>query len=153
MKFRKRRPRHERSDHLEAPIDFCITAEALRAIEVTVGSLPPETGAKLFGPIDKIGVSHVEFDEGGSAKATGSVYAPDAAWGTDRVNHWLDAESPLLWQGDVHSHPGDMAEPSPKVGKGLGDLGYVEQVFKLNPLLTVFLMPIVCQSVRVEIAS
>jgi molybdopterin/thiamine biosynthesis adenylyltransferase len=126
------------------PFPMCFTKPALEQLLQTVGTLPPETGAKGFGPSDRIGFDIVEFDDTGSAGATCVVYSPNAEWGGQRQAFHLNqpAESMRLWTGDIHSHPGDFGSPSQKSGKGLGDLGYVEEVFASNESMQWFLLPI-----------
>jgi hypothetical protein len=139
-----------------ATMPTCFTPEATDVAIGTVGIRPPETGAKLFGPMDGFGVDTVEFDERGSARASGGVYAPDTEWGNERVEYWLKQDPPKLWTGDLHSHPGSMARPSGRAGKGLGDMGYVESVFQSNDIIQDFAIPIVLPITRhcpsVEIA-
>jgi hypothetical protein len=127
-----------------APFAMCFTPSALAQVIRSVGAQPPETGAKGFGPKDRLGFDVVEFDQGGSARARGSVYAPDEAWGNRRLEHWLDQpdDQLRLWSGDIHSHPGRSGWPSQKAGQALGDLGYVEEVFKQNEAMQYFLLPI-----------
>lgn len=127
---------------------MCFTPAALDQLLQTVGTKPPETGAKGFGPVDRIGFDLVEFDESGSAAASAAVYSPDAKWGGERQKFHLDqADSNMrLWTGDLHSHPGNFGRPSQKSGTGLGDLGYVEQVFNENEAMRWFLMPILTGS-------
>jgi len=124
-------------------LPMCFTSEAIAQIAETIGKLPPETGAKMWGPLDRLGVTHIEFDFNGSARAGGAVYAPDVEWGNERVAFWLQQDPPTLWSGDVHSHPGSMFRPSGKAGPGLGDLGYAEAVFEANESMQFFMMPIV----------
>ncbi len=127
-----------------APFDMCFTRGALEEFVRTVGKLPPESGAKGFGPKDQMGFDVIEFDEPGSRAAGSAIYRPDVNWGESRCKfHVNQPDSELrLWSGDLHSHPGGYAEPSPKSGKGLGDLGYVEEVFNRNETMEYFHMPI-----------
>ena len=127
-----------------APFPICFTKEALDEMLRTVGSRPAETGAKGFSPMHKMGFEIVEFDVRGSEAASGSVYAPDSQWGDARCRFWLEQtdEAIKLWSGDIHSHPGHMGVPSPRSGQGLGDLGYVAEVFAQNDAPQYFLMPI-----------
>ena len=77
-------PRWRVGHHPEATpanIEMCITPDALKAILLTVGRLPPETGGKGFGPGDLLGFDAFEFDEVGSARSSGSIYRPDEVWG------------------------------------------------------------------------
>jgi molybdopterin/thiamine biosynthesis adenylyltransferase len=128
------------------PVDIALpfTRGALATLLGTVGVRPPESGAKLFGPATHLGIDVVEFDEAGSRRAGGSLYSPDAAWGSARQGHWISQRPPhqRLWSGDAHSHPGDFGWPSQKVGPGLGDLGYVERVFEENEVQFEFCIPI-----------
>lgn len=126
----------------KAPFPMCFTASAAEEILRTIGSRPPETGAKLFGPKDHVGIDVVEFDIHGSQRAGGTVYSPDVQWGNRRVDHHLDQKDIRVWTGDGHSHPGSMGHPSGKSGVGLGDLGYVEQVFHMNEWMQYFCLPI-----------
>ena len=127
-----------------APIPMCFTWEALDALLRSVGASRPETGAKGFGPLDRMGFDTIEFDESGSRQAGGAVYAPDAVWGQRRQEYWLrqSDDTAKLWTGDLHSHPGSFGFPSGKAGPGLGDLGYVEEVFRQNETMQYFLLPI-----------
>lgn len=131
-----------------APFPICFTDEALVQTLDTVGSRPAETGAKGFGPLHKMGFELVEFDARGSEAASGSVYAPDTAWGDARCHYWLNQpdDALKLWSGDIHSHPGQMGVPSPQSGQGLGDLGYAAEVFAQNEAPQYFLMPILTQT-------
>ncbi|HMJ78935.1 MAG TPA: ThiF family adenylyltransferase, partial [Iamia sp.] len=125
-------------------IEMVFSTDALADLLASVGALPPESGAKLFGPVEGLGVDVVEFDIRGSSRASGAVYAPDTEWGTGRLQHWIAQEGPAqrIWTGDAHSHPGLIGIPSPKVGPGLGDIGYVEAVFEQNEIQAEFLIPI-----------
>jgi len=132
--------------------EMCFSPEALNNLLKTVGSRRPETGAKGFSPIissdpnsndSRIGFDIIEFDERGSRKASHSMYSPDQEWGTERVEHYFDAEELRIWTGDIHSHPGKGGYPSPESGDGLGDLGYVRKVFDNHQYLDFFLLPII----------
>jgi len=134
-------------DHPEwerAPVPFCITEKALEELLFTVGNSPPESGAKGFGPKDRMGIDLVEFDVWGSKAAGGAVYSPDTEWGNARLRYHMDKpeDEVRLWTADLHSHPGGHGAPSSKVGVGLGDLGYAEEVFKQNSPMRYFMMPI-----------
>jgi len=125
-------------------IDLSFTPHALNTLLDTVGSRPPESGAKLFGPVGGFGVDLVEFDVRGSQRAGGAVYAPDTEWGSSRLAHWIsqDGDDQRIWTGDAHSHPGGFGWPSRRSGPGLGDLGYVEAVFEQNEIQFEFAIPI-----------
>jgi len=127
-----------------APFPMCFTKDAMAALLTTVATLPPETGAKGFGPPATIGFDVVEFDSSGSADADFAVYRPSAEWGSERQKFHLDqpGDAMRLWSGDIHSHPGRFGPPSQKSGKALGDLGYVEEVFACNESMSWFLLPI-----------
>ncbi|HEX8597028.1 MAG TPA: hypothetical protein VF952_00745 [Chloroflexia bacterium] len=127
-----------------ALVPMCFTPHALRNMLESVGSRLPESGAKAFSPKDKLGIEVVEFDANGSSFSNDGVYTPDAEWGTARIKHWLDAAEGgmKLWSGDIHSHPPGCPWPSRKSGRGMGDLGYVEEVFGANDWMECFLMPI-----------
>lgn len=131
-----------------APFDLCFTPAAMEELLTSVGSHAPETGAKGFGPTDQFGFDVVEFDIRGSQQAGNAVYSPDVLWGMQRCQHWLNqpGDEMRLWSGDIHSHPGLMGHPSEKSGRGLGDLGYVEEVFAQNEAMQFFAMPIVTLS-------
>ncbi len=131
------------SESRTSPLPLCLTPEAAQVIAETVGSRRPETGAKLFGPIDRFGVDHVEFDYGGSFPSRSTVYEPDVAWGTERVEFHLSQDPPRLWTGDVHSHPAGVVHPSTKSGPGRGDLGYVERFFESNAAPEYYALPII----------
>lgn len=124
---------------------MCFTAEALAQLLRTVGSREPESGAKGFGPKDRLGFDLIEFDVRGSEQAGGAVYSPDVEWGEKRRTHHLNQPEHLmrLWNGDLHSHPGGFGRPSRKAGPGLGDLGYVEEVFRANEWMQIFAIPII----------
>ena len=128
----------------QAPFPMCFTPAALEALLDSVGRYPAETGAKGFGPKDRIGFDVIEFDDGGSRQAQGAMYSPDVPWGEDRCQHHLEQpdDAVRLWTGDLHSHPGHAARPSVKVGEALGDLGYVEAVFAANEAMECFFIPI-----------
>jgi len=128
----------------KSPAPMCFTPEALDALLRSVGSLPPESGAKGFGPKDRMGFDLVEFDEGGTKRAGGAVYSPDVEWGEARRTFHLELpeERMRLWNGDLHSHPGGFGIPSRRSGPGLGDLGYVEEVFRANEWMQFFAIPI-----------
>lgn len=126
----------------QSPFDMCLTQEALMQILETIGSRPPETGAKIFSPADYFGIETVEFDLNGSFRAGGAVYSPDTRWGMQRIQYHMEQPEIRLWSGDIHSHPGGFGYPSLKSGPGLGDLGYVEEVFKQNEMMEYFLLPI-----------
>ena len=127
-----------------APFPFCITPEACDRLVATVGDRMPEAGAKLFGPHDRMGIDTVEFDERGSAAASRAAYSPDVEWGERVRAYWLSQPDDRikLWTGDAHSHPGGIGHPSSKSGQGLGDLGYVEEVFDQNESMQWYAMPI-----------
>lgn len=125
-------------------VKLYITLDALKCIGDTVGAKRPETGAKLFGPIDGHGVDVVEFDHNGSAKAGSTIYRPDAKWGAERVHHHLhDAKQDRVWHGDVHSHPGEFGRPSGVAGPAQGDVGYAKEVLAQNPWMQDYFIPIV----------
>ncbi len=135
------------ASHPEAPpspIPMCFTQHAMAKILGTVGMRHPETGAKGFGPKDKQGFDVIEFDEVGSSNASSGIYTPDVKWGDERLDFWLsrDEDEMRLWTGDLHSHPGRIGHPSRKSGPGLGDLGYVEEAFRLNEPMQFFFIPI-----------
>lgn len=125
-------------------LDVMFTKEALRDLLVTVGGRPPESGAKLFGPVDGFGIDVVEFDVRGSEHAGGAIYAPDTEWGSERLEFWIQqpGEERRIWTGDAHSHPGGFGWPSQRTGPGLGDLGYVKAVFEQNEIQAEFCIPI-----------
>ncbi|MBE7559506.1 hypothetical protein HS125_11345 [bacterium] len=127
-----------------ASVPMCITPAALLSLLLSVGSRRPETGAKGFGPKDRMGFAAVEFDERGCERASGAVYSPDVEWGEARRKFHLEQpdEQMMLWDGDLHSHPGQFGRPSSKSGPGLGDLGYVEEVFTQNEWMEWFFIPI-----------
>ena len=128
-----------------APVTLYLTSEVLEAIGSTVGSKPPETGAKLFGPSALAGADVLEFDVRGSARAGQAVYTPDSEWGDKRLAYWLlrpDADQ-RLWTGDVHSHPNGYGLPSSEVGEGLGDLGYARAVLEAVEWMEHFFFPII----------
>lgn len=129
-----------------AHFPMCFTPSALEKIALSIGSYQPETGGKLFGPTDKMGIDVFEFDRVGSVQAGAAIYAPDVSWGNDRVEYHLDAKTPRHWWGDIHSHPGGYGRPSPAVGDGLGDLGYAAKVFEENEAPLWYFMPIVTLS-------
>ena len=130
--------------HDPAPFEICFTQEAFDSVLKAVGTEPPETGGKGFGPVNNMGIDVFEFDERGSSHRQGAVYSPNPAWGDERMDYWLDQpdEKVRLWTADVHSHPGRMGYPSPKAGPALGDLGYVEAIFEQNEMMQYFLLPI-----------
>lgn len=132
----------DEGDPLDLALSF--TPTALWELIQTVGARPPESGAKLFGPVERFGVDLVEFDEVGSAAAGGAVYSPDTDWGSERLAHWISqrGEDQRIWTGDAHSHPGGFGWPSRRSGPGLGDLGYVEAVFEQNEVQFEFCIPI-----------
>lgn len=125
-------------------IPFCITPQALSVVLTTIGRKHPETGGKGFGPTGSFGVDTFEFDVRGSSHASGAVYAPDTEWSDARHDYWQDRprEERKLWVADLHSHPGGFGRPSGKSGVGLGDLGYVEEVFRDNEWMQYFFIPI-----------
>ena len=141
-------PQIERS-----PLPMCFTEEALETLLTTVGVLPPETGAKGFGPKDAAGFDAIEFDYRGSDWSLGSVYAPDVEWADERRDHHLDQPDHRMrvWSGDIHSHPGWIGQPSLRAGRGLGDLGYVEEVFSTNEWMEWFFIPIVTRTGTSEV--
>jgi molybdopterin/thiamine biosynthesis adenylyltransferase len=132
----------------QSPVPMCFTQKALNELLLTVGSKPPETGAKGFGPKDRLGFDRIEFDVAGSESAGGAVYSPDVAWGEARTQFHMDQEGERmrLWSGDLHSHPGGHGRPSGKSGPGLGDLGYVGEVFAQNETMLWFLLPILTET-------
>lgn len=143
----------QHTDFPKAPFDLCFTPDALEELLATVGARPPESGAKGFGPTDRLGFDRVEFDNLGSSTAGGAVYSPDVSWGNERCEHYLSLPEPKtrLWTGDIHSHPGSFGLPSGRAGKALGDLGYVDEVFEQNEAMQWFLMPILTQTATEEI--
>lgn len=137
----------------QAPFDICFAPEAFDVLLRTVGARPAESGAKGFGPVDLIGFDRVEFDVTGSNGAKDTIYSPDAAWGNERCEHHrsMPGSEMRLWTGDIHSHPENVGVPSGRSGKGLGDLGYVEEVFEENETMQWFLMPILTQAATREV--
>ena len=79
-----------------APFPMCFTKDAMAALLTTVATLPPETGAKGFGPPATIGFDVVEFDSSGSADADFAVYRPSAEWGSERQKFHLDQPGEYL---------------------------------------------------------
>lgn len=132
-------PNYEKS-----PFPMCFTKSALTRLLNTVGKLPPESGAKGFSHKDKMGFDIIEFDEKGSARANSSVYSPDVGWSEERCNYYINKpdDKMKLWSGDLHSHQSIFCKPSQKSGKGLGDIGYVEEVFAQNEWMEYFFIPI-----------
>ncbi|NLX54196.1 MAG: ThiF family adenylyltransferase [Planctomycetaceae bacterium] len=110
----------------------------------TVGALPPESGAKGFGPMDRLGFDRIEFDVRGSADGGVGVYRPNVDWGNERCRYHLSVPKAVkrVWTGDIHSHPGSEGVPSGGVGPAMGDLAYVEEVFAMNEAMLYFLIPI-----------
>jgi len=140
-------PQWEVGRHLDfpvAPFPMCFTPEALKDLLNTVGNVLPESGAKCFGPMDRMGIDVVEFDIQGSEAAGGAVYSPDEEWGRKRCEYHLSrsGSETRVWTGDIHSHPGSYGSPSPSAGRGLGDLGYVQEVFEQNEAMQFFFVPI-----------
>ncbi len=137
-----------------ASIPMCLTEDALETLLGTVGVLHPETGAKGFGPKDVAGFDVIEFDRRGSSAAMGSIYVPDVKWGDERREFHLDQPENQMrvWTGDIHSHPGWAGAPSGRAGKGLGDLGYVEEVFAMNEWMEWFFIPILTGTGYGEVA-
>ena len=131
-----------------ARVDLFLTPEVVQGILETVGSHPPETGSKLFGPKDLGGADVIEMDERGSASASAAMYAPDTEWGDERMSFWLNQpeEHVRAWHGDVHSHPGDLGFPSAASGPGKGDLGYAAAVFEHNEAMQDYFLPIITGS-------
>lgn len=131
-------------DAERSPIPVCFTPDALEAMLTTVGSLPPETGGKGFGPPDRFGIDVFEFDQAGSAGASGAVYSPDVRWGEERRIHHLNLpdDHMRLWTCDAHSHPGGYGRLSRKSGEGLGDLGYIQAILKLNVAVKYWMAPV-----------
>lgn len=134
----------EHSDYPKAPFPMCFTRQALAALIDSVGIRPPESGAMGFSRIDRMGFDLVEFSASGSGNSGGAVYRPDHAWGFERTQFHLaqPSEAVRAWSGDLHSHPGSFGHPSSKAGRGLGDLGYVEEVFAMNEWMEWFFIPI-----------
>jgi molybdopterin/thiamine biosynthesis adenylyltransferase len=135
------------AQHPEAPrsaIPMCFTKSALAAMVRSIGGLPPESGAMGFGPMGTMGFDLIEFDEIGSSRSGGAVYRPHVEWCEKRRQfHQDQPESSFrLLHGFAHSHPGSFGSPSSKAGRGLGDLGYVEEVFAMNEWMEYFLLPI-----------
>lgn len=132
------------SDYPKAPFPMCFTREALCTLIDSVGVRPPETGAMGFSPADQMGFDLVEFSPGSSNGRSGVVYRPDEVWGAERQEFHLNQPlaSMRAWSGDLHSHPGGCTHPSPRAGVGLGDLGYVEEVFAANEWMEWFFIPI-----------
>jgi len=128
-----------------APFSMCFTLDALKEMMNTVGREHPETGAKGFSPMDRVGFDVVEFDARGSASASSTVYSPDTSWGEERRDFHLHSEYAREWSGDIHSHPGSEwgGRPSGQSGRALGDLGYVREVFATNESMQYFLLPII----------
>ena len=132
----------------KAPFQLCMTPEALQTMLSSVGSKPPETGAKGFGPVEFLGIDTIE-PEPSSHTGFGAVYAPDTEWGDKTLEYHRLRNK--LWTTDIHSHPGNLGTPSWKSGKGLGDLGYVEEVFKQNETMLFFFIPILTGTLTAEV--
>jgi len=130
-------------DVSNAPFPLVISYESLAVLLNTVARNRPETGAKIFAKSKIFGMEILEYDMNGSAGASSVVYSPDVKWGEDRMQFHLNQEEPGLWSGDLHSHPGESGIPSSESGKGLGDMGYVREVFEQNETMQYFLMPII----------
>lgn len=121
-----------------------ITRKVEHSILETVGKNPPEAGAFLFGPKELQGSDLLAFDEEGTRQADSSSYSPDHRWATAQMEKHMDApdESIRLLSGLAHSHPGSYGEPSPKVARATGDLGYAEAFFNSVEWMQYLNMPI-----------
>jgi proteasome lid subunit RPN8/RPN11 len=119
---------------MKSSIAFSMTAEVLRQVQSTIGSLPAECGGMLGGCRQSGLVSHYYFD--GTAGRTTATYSPDVA----SVNRVLAADwNPrgVDLMGFVHSHPsGSMVLSG-------GDREYARAILDANPGLGRLLLPIV----------
>ncbi|MFZ4580583.1 MAG: hypothetical protein ACOYOB_19535 [Myxococcota bacterium] len=129
-----------------APDPVHITADVLRAIASTVASEAPETGGMLLGPAEVEGTDFFEFDESGSRGASSSVYRPDFIWANELQQFHSNAAPMRLFDGFVHSHPGNFFQPSRSAGGAEGDLGFANVALQQNEHLQRFLLFIVTGS-------
>jgi len=116
------------------------TQEAYDEIMRTVATLPAETGGILLGNRDDFVVQKFIFDDSGSRGPTS--YDPDIGSLNKKIKYeWEENQLALL--GFIHSHPRGYAQLSGDMGNGIGDIGYIKEIFKYIEALDKFLVPIV----------
>ena len=109
----------------------------------TVGELPPEKGGILLGNREEFTVEKFIYDSLGNTSY--SSYDPDI----ESLNELLTKEfenDGLSFMGFVHSHPRGVSHLSGDWGNGIGDLGYIKEIFDSMPDLQSFISPIVFSS-------
>jgi len=121
--------------------EMAITSEALAAMFDFLISRPVEAGGMLVGPYNKAGITHFFPDHEGSAKATHTMYSPDAKTLNSMLRQ-LD-KLQLEIKGQAHSHPGrGPTFPSGEAAYGKGDHGYARKYFDENEAALYYAFPI-----------
>jgi len=117
-----------------AMITIKMAHQVINDIMNSVGSLPPERGGILLGPVGTNEVTKFCFDQGG--RCSGASYSPDHVSLMRRMNEeWLPAGIDM--KGFVHSHPGRLDWLTG------GDLSYINQLLDKNVDMEMFIAPIV----------
>ena len=100
----------------------------------TVGSLAPETGGILLGPVGSNDVTDFHFDD--TASCSGATYSPDHESLQRKMNNeWLPAGVDM--KGFCHSHPGNLDRLTS------GDMAYIQRLLAANGDMDMFAAPIV----------
>jgi len=109
----------------EPPIPPClhITDEVADQIELTIGSLPAETGGFLGTSDGKI-VDHFYFDR--TAATTAATYTPNVEAVNRVLKKWDEDGVRLI--GNVHSHPYGYTHPSRE------DVRYAQRIMEAMDL-------------------
>jgi hypothetical protein len=109
------------------------TDSVLSAISSEIAALEPEQGGALFGIQDTNVICHLEYDR--EARRSHAIYFPSHS--LQHQVHNIERETRLVFRGIIHSHPGQLSEPSGQdlvaFGKSLAD----------NLHLAAFVAPIV----------
>ncbi|MEO0403250.1 MAG: ThiF family adenylyltransferase [Bacteroidota bacterium] len=115
-------------------------------IKETVGSIPAESGGVLFGCRETNTIRSFCFDPHG--RTTGGAYDPDVNFLNKRLRE--EAERGNEFLGFIHSHPPGVRRLSPDMGNGIGDLGYMDLIFKSMKKIDVLNVPLVMSSANTD---
>lgn len=131
--IRHRQPLIARSLSVRGLALIVFTDTVLSEINAGIAAHEPERGGALFGIKDSNVICHLICDV--EANTSRVHYLPSKSL-QERVNS-VERETNLVFRGIIHSHPGQLSEPSAQdllaFGKSLSD----------NPHITAFVAPIV----------
>ena len=123
------------------PPCLCFTDEVANQIEITIGSLPAETGGFL-GTSDGKTIDHFYFDH--TAETSAATYTPNVAAVNRKLKEWNKAGVRLI--GNVHSHPEGYIRPSH------ADVKYAQRIMEALDLPEFYILIIQPEHERRRIA-